>query len=674
MKFINFSVVKFTFFLTAGILMAHFHPNKFYFHILVLFIISLIIVWTVIRKHLFQTIYFGLVTYVCLFLLGAVTYQIQLPEYQNNHYSHIENFNLKNETLQLKVKEVLKNDTYNLKYIAEIIAFDEKPVSGRLLLNIKKDSLEKIFQIDDVLLVSSEIKNIDSPLNPDQFDYSKYMKTLLVYHQLRIKQQDILNLSKGKTTLRGKADETRNHIIQKLKQSPLSTNELAIVQALILGQRKDINQQLYNDYKAAGAIHILAVSGLHIGIVYMILLSLLSPLKRIVNNGLIISLIIVILLWGFAFLTGLSPSVIRAVTMFSFLAFAKSIKRETNSINTLFLSYFILLIINPMWLFHVGFQLSYLAVFFILWLLPIFNKIYYPRNYFVKRIWGIITVTFAAQIGIIPLSLFYFHQFPGLFFLTNLIILPFLGLILSGGILFIALTVLNILPDWLALLYNYLINLLNTFIRWIANQELFLIQDITFSLHKVFASYLIIISIVLFWKYQSRKNIQFLLVGITLFFCVFVFDKHINSSNELIVFHKNRKSLIGHKNSFYFQLFKSDTSLNSSNSYPINGYKIANGINEYSENKIPQIFKYNGKTILVLDSLGIYPKSFKIDIAILTNSPKVNLNRMIDSLQPKMIIADGNNYKSYINRWKNCSNEKKVLFHFTGTGGAFVLK
>ena len=179
---------------------------------------------------------------------------------------------------------------------------------------------------------------------------------------------------------------------------------------------------------------------------------------------------------------------------------------------------------------------------------------------------------------------------------------------------------------------------------------------------------------VLFWKNQSRKTIQFLSVGIILFFSVFVFENYLNSSNELIVFHKSRKSLIGYKNSFIFQLFKLDTSLNSSNSYPINGYKVANGINEYSEKKIPQIFKYNGKTILVVDSLGVYPKDYKVDIAILTNSPRVNLNRMIDSLQPKMIIADGNNYKSYINRWKNCSNEKKVLFHFTGTDGAFILK
>ena len=242
----------------------------------------------------------------------------------------------------------------------------------------------------------------------------------------------------------------------------MTPNEIEIVKALILGQKKDINKQLYSDYAAAGAIHILAVSGLHVGIIYFILITLLRPLKRLFKHELIISIIIVISLWGFAFLTGLSPSVIRAVTMFSFFAFAKAINRETNTINTLFLSYFTLLIINPLWLFHIGFQLSYLAVLSILWLLPLFNKVYCPKNYFARKIWDIFTVTLAAQTGIFPLSIYYFHQFPGLFFMTNLIILPFLGVLLGGGIILIILSIFNVIPEWFALTYNYLIKFMNS--------------------------------------------------------------------------------------------------------------------------------------------------------------------------------------------------------------------
>ena len=674
MKFINFSVIKFAFFLTAGIIIAHFYPNILYFYLAISLYIGLLIIWFISKDHLFQTIYFGILTYACFFFLGAVTYQINLPEFQKHDYYQTDTIGLKENILQLKIKEVLKSDTYNSKYIAEIIAINNNYFNGKILLNIKRDSVEKILNIDDLLLISSKIKKIYSPLNPHQFDFSMYMKSQGIHNQIHSSYQSILNQSKGKFTLRGQASKIRKHLIKKLKESALTSNEIAIVQALILGQKKDINKQLYTDYAAAGAIHILAVSGLHVGIIYFILIALLRPLKHLFKYELVISIIIVISLWGFAFLTGLSPSVIRAVTMFSFFAFAKAINRETNTINTLFLSYFTLLIINPLWLFYIGFQLSYLAVLSILWLLPLFNKIYCPENYFTRKIWDIFTVTLAAQTGVFPLSIYYFHQFPGLFFMTNLIILPFLGILLGGGIILIILSLFNILPDWFSLSYNFLIKFMNSCIHVIANQKLFLFQNITFSLYKVFASYLLIISIILFWNYQNRKNTLFFAVGLSILFSVSIFDNYSNSKNELIVFHKNRQSIIGNKNSSILHLYKSDATLNISNSYPIKAYKIAKGIIEYSEIKSQYIFKYNEKLILILDSLGVYPNSCKIDIILLTYSPKINLNRMIDSLQPKMIIADGNNYTSYVKRWKKSCNEKNIPFHFTGTDGAYILK
>jgi len=674
MKFINFSVIKFAFFLTVGIIIAHFYPNTLYFYLAISCYISLLIIGFISKDHLFQTTYFGIVTYTCFFFLGAVTYQINLPEFQKHDYCQSDSIGLKENILQLKVKEVLKSDTYNSKYIAEIIAVNNNYFNGKILLNIKRDSFEKILNIDDLLLISSKIKKIYSPLNPHQFDYSMYMKSLGIHNQIHSSYQSFLNQSKGKLTLRGQASKIRNHFIKKLKESALTPNEIAIVQALILGKKKDINKQLYSDYAAAGAIHILAVSGLHVGIIYFILIALLRPLKRLLKYELIIAIIIVISLWGFAFLTGLSPSVIRAVTMFSFFAFAKAINRETNTINTLFLSYFTLLIINPLWLFHIGFQLSYLAVLSILCLLPLFNKVYCPKNYFARKIWDIFTVTLAAQTGVFPLSIYYFHQFPGLFFMTNLIILPFLGVLLGGGIILIILSIFNILPDWFSLSYNFLIKFMNSCIHVIANQKLFLFQNITFSLYKVFASYLLIISIILFWNYQNRKNTLFFVVGLSVLFSVSIFDNYSNSKNELIVFHKNKQSIIGNKNNSVLNLYTSDSTLNMGNSYPIKAYKVAKGITGYSEIKSPYIFKYNEKLILVLDSLGIYPDSYKIDIVLLTYSPKINLNRMLEGLQPKMIIADGSNYKSYVKRWKKSCAKKNIAFHFTGTDGAYIIK
>jgi len=678
MKFVNFAIVKFSVFLTLGILSAKYlqFPLTLILYISLPLLLVLGIAWYIAKKQIYPSIYFGLATYVCFFILGHFNFQLRLPENQQNHYTQLlkktDSFSNSPLLIQIKIKEVLRPDSYNTKYLASIVSLNGVNSKGSILVNHRKDSLSIPFTIDNLLLISSNIEEITGPLNPYQFDYSEYMKNLGVPHQIRISENDILQNTEGKPTLRGKAEKVRNHLLEKLKESRLTAKELSIIQALILGQKKDISKQIYSDYAAAGAIHILAVSGLHVGIIYFILLFVFSPLKTFPKGNTLVSILIVISLWAYAFITGLSPSVIRAVTMFSFFAFATLFNRQTNSINTLFLSYFTLLLIHPNWLFYVGFQLSYLAVFFILWILPSFNKMYYPKNGVIKKLWGIITVTIAAQLGVIPLSLFYFHQFPGLFFLTNIVILPFLGLLLGSGILIILLAVFNILPDGFVLIYNTLIKMLNTFISWVAHQESFLFQDIHFSAEKVMGSYLLIIAIILLWKKRSVPKLRFSLLSFAFLISIFIWDDYKNSKNQLIFFHKTRHSLIGSQNANTLNLFRSDSNFNYKNQYPIKSFRVSKEIQQYNEENLPQVLKYNHKTILILDSLGVYPKTSEIDIILLTFSPKVNLERLLDSLQPKIIIADGNNYTSYVRRWKKTCNRKNIPFHSTKEKGAFV--
>ena len=299
MKFINFSIVKFSFFLTAGILVARFKPFIDFRYLLVPSFVLLLIFWTNSRKRIPQKIFFGIITYSCFLFLGATLYQYQTPSFQHQHYSKkISAHNL----LQLKVKEVLKKDAYQFKYIVEVISNHNERSSGKLLLNIKRNSTTTVYAIDNLLVINSKIEKIPSPLNPHQFDYSKYMKSLGIYHQINISNREILNKSEGQATLRGQANKLRSFLISKLKQNNLSENELAIVQALVLGEKRDISKILYDDYAAAGAIHILAVSGLHIGIIYMILLYIFNPIKRLLKSEKGVNVLIIIMLWGLLFL------------------------------------------------------------------------------------------------------------------------------------------------------------------------------------------------------------------------------------------------------------------------------------------------------------------------------------------------------------------------------------
>ena len=302
-------------------------------------------------------------------------------------------------------------------------------------------------------------------MSMNYFNYKKYLEKQQVFHQMYVKENEFVQLLKSKLTLKGHASLFRNRINVALKKHGFKDNELGVINALLLGQRKEIDTDLLDDYANAGAIHILAVSGLHVGIILLILNFLLKPMERLKYGKTIKLFCVVFLLWSFAFVAGLSASVVRAVSMFTAVAIGWQVNRPSNIYNTLVISMFILLLMHPFFLFDVGFQMSYLAVFSIVWLQPLFYRIWSPRFKLVDYFWKLLTVSFAAQLGVLPLSIFYFHQFPGLFFLSNLLIIPILGVVLIGGILTIMLSLIDLLPQFVADIYVEIIKLMNTVIQ-----------------------------------------------------------------------------------------------------------------------------------------------------------------------------------------------------------------
>jgi competence protein ComEC len=674
-KFINYLIIRFSILTTLGIVAGHFSTFQsiFFLKATVILVVALLILWLLTRNQLYQNSVYGIVSYMSFFTIGYCNYQIQLPLFQPNHYSHISSEKT-TDFFQLKITDILKPGNYNRKYIAKVEAINGISTSGTILILIQKDSTSGPLFIDNQILLKTTLKPIPRPLNPGQFNYSKYMETLGIYDQIQFKNRRILMKTVGSITLKGQAEGLRNYLLEKLKQTSLGFDERAIIQALVLGQKKDINKDLYSSYAKAGAVHILAVSGLHVGILYFILTLILSFTNRLKWGNFIQSFLIIFCLWFFAFVTGLSPSVTRAVTMFSIFAIAKNINRESSTINNLFLSFFLLILINPLWLFHVGFQLSYLAVFSIIVVQPKLSRYYRPRFYLDKLFWGIFTVSIAAQLGVLPLSIYYFHQFPGLFFITNLVVLPVIGILLGGGILLLILSVFNFLPDQFAETYNFLIKSLNAFINWVANQELFVFQDIHYTEGNTLTTYFFLTALILLWHTFNYKNLIFVLVSLNLIVGFVVWDKFKSSQNELLVFHKSRKSLIGYKNDDRFTLFRNDSLANFETSYPFRSYLINREINNYCEEGIPKTFIFGNTKVLILDSLGVYSKKFQKSIVILTESPQVNLERLIDSIDPQQIIADGSNYSSYVVRWKNTCIQKKLPFHHTGNKGAYIIE
>jgi competence protein ComEC len=627
----------------------------------------------VLKQKIDRTPYFGLLTYLCVVGIGINAYTIQNDTLSSRHYTNFYE-NGSSTQLTFKIKERLKPDAYNNKYIVSVVSLNAKDASGQLLINISRDSLTHTLPVDAVLYTSTQLKTVQKPLNPHQFNYSKYLELKQVYHQLYAKPSELLLLSDSKTTIYGFADKLRTSINKRLINAGFKGDVLSIMNALLLGQRQTIDKATYKDYVNSGTIHILAVSGLHVGILLWILNFLFRPLLYLKYGHYIRSTILVIILWSFAVIAGLSPSVTRAVTMFSVISIAMHLKRPTNIYNTLVISAFIILLFKPTFLFEVGFQMSYLAVLGIVSVQPIIYKLWKPKFLVTDKLWQIFTVTLAAQAGVVPISLFYFHQFPGLFFISNIVVIPFLGLILGFGLLVIVLALLNILPEFVVTTYSYIIESLNNFIAWVAQFEDFLFRDIPFTILQVLISYFIIIALVNIYKTKTSKWVSFCLFGVIAFQSIMIYNNYASNKDDFIIFNKSRFSIIGERQNDQLRVHHNLDSLKQQMDNVIKNYKVGELIDSVSTDSLQSIYRFQNKTILVIDSLGIYKGiSFKPNYILIRNSPRLNLNRVIDSLQPEKIIIDASNYNSYVTRWKMTCRNKKIPFHYTYEKGAFIL-
>ena len=259
------------------------------------------IFWYSNHTSLYNSPWFGLILSLFFISLGCYSYQNTIPAFQQHHYIHT--LTQKRHIAQLQIKEVLKPNTYNYKYRATIQALDGVSCKGDIVYLITKDSLAKPLAIGDRVILNEKVSPVVGPKNPYQFNYAAYLKNQGIYHEISSSYCEILKLEPAASSLKGYAEQLRNYCIDKLAQTNMPEKQLAIIQALVLGQKRALDQQLYESYAAAGAIHILAVSGLHVGILYAILLLLYTPASRFKKGEITRSILIVCSLWCYALFT-----------------------------------------------------------------------------------------------------------------------------------------------------------------------------------------------------------------------------------------------------------------------------------------------------------------------------------------------------------------------------------
>jgi len=413
-------------------------------------IIGSVAFWKLINAKSGILAYFSV--YVLCFLLGALAATFHWENQASIFQSGYKNGDLiQGEIIEINNgqglwnKAIIKTNT---------IHSDEKkkPTEGRVLLYLAKELSH--LQKGDEILVGAEITKIKNKNNPGEFDAEYYWKSRGIDAMAFVSSDELTWIDSNSPSflsylLTGFSD----YLNSALKEN-LTGRDLAIAQALILGDKSLLDSETKNAFTNTGAMHILAVSGMHIGLILYLFLAVFGFFPQVLSKKQA-TICIVIFLWIYALITGFSASVIRAVLMFTVLALSQISSKQHDSLNTLFFSAFILLLLNPLYILDIGFQLSYLAMIGIFLFYPMIEKLLVVKLFILKELWQGTALGFAAQLMTTGISLFYFHQFPNYFVLSNLGLMFFSSIVIGLGFFLFLVRYIPILSQFVGVLLAF---------------------------------------------------------------------------------------------------------------------------------------------------------------------------------------------------------------------------
>lgn len=390
----------------------------------------------------------------------------------------------------------------------------------------------------DRFIMRCSFKSIPGPDNPYQFDYQQFLSYQGIHFQTFVNNpNNIINTNTNSASFIQKlAFQGTSNLKRLFKENIEDTVALAVTESLIFGYKEDIPKELVNSYSRTGTLHVLAVSGMHVAVVFLLLAKLFSFLDKIKNGVWIKTIFILLSIWGYCVLTGLAPSILRAGLMISLIIVGKSLSRHYNIYNIIALSAFIILCINPYWIFNVGFQLSFAAVLGIIYFQQFLLPLFVPKNFVFKEIWNILIITLCAQIATFPLSLFYFNQFPNYFLFSNLIIIPLTTLIIYSGTAMVLFSKIPILLNLFSLFTEKMVLLTNDIVAKIEDLPYSLTDGIKINMIQVFLIYVLIFFLLDWYKSFNQKSIFIGLAVLAIIIGISSYDKIIMQNKHSIVY------------------------------------------------------------------------------------------------------------------------------------------
>lgn len=563
----------------------------------------------------------------------------------------------------------------------------------KMLAYLEKNGPTLPVKPGDKILFSAYANPIRNQGNPGEFNYKKYMAIQGVHYQVYLdKASWKKSRVKAPVSVIALSNRLRMHLLNQLKEAGIDEEEYAIASALLLGYKDFLTPEVKDRFSSSGAMHILAVSGLHVGIIYLILHYVLFFLERYQYGKTIKVLLILIILIGYAFLTGLSPSVSRATLMFSVIAIGQVLRRYSSVYNSLAFSAFVLLVINPLLLFSISFQLSYLAVYSIVFFQPKFYKLI-ELPPIPDKFWQWFTVALAAQIGTAPLVIHNFNLFSNFFWLTNFIAIPAAALIIFTGMLyFLVAPFLPLFSQVLGGILSSILSVLNHSTAFIRDMPYSTTESIWISDIQICFYYLVLIFIAA-WLIIKNTIYLKLALGIAIAFLlsdIWLQYKR-NDQKELLVYNIANGSIINYiDGSNNFLLYNHKQNIKEEIQYYLKPYWLSKGVKTYKiwdmsslkKKKENPVFLY--KNFICLNGIKIgylandkllnqlnSKSKLEVDYLILANDVNVSVQKLKKWFDFQMVILDSSN--SYYHREALCNEmaEKGIQFHSVHRNGAF---
>lgn len=638
--------------------------------------------------------WFGLTLNAILFLLAYHLTIINTEIFNTNHFT---NCLLNGEQYaRIRLTEPYQEKEKSVKVVVEIKSIKNNNewinTNGKAMMYLKKDNRALQLNYGDEIIIKSAFKEIPPPQNPGEFNYQRFLAFHNVYRQVYSNSDNwtYTGINSGSSIL-GYCIALRNSLLSILKSNNIKGDEYAVGSALMLGFEDKLDQDIISAYSSTGALHVLSVSGLHVAIVYLIFNSMLFFLDKVQHGNIIKAAILIVLLWLYAALTGLSPSVLRAGTMFSFIIVAQTYNRYTNIYNTLAASAFFLLAIDPYLIMQVGFQLSYLAVLGIVYIQPKIYNWFEVNNWLLDQVWTITSVSIAAQIATFPLGLHYFHQFPNYFLLSNLIVIPISTAIIYVGTALFALAKISIIAGYLATVFGWCVWFLNQSVIVIEKWPYSLLQGISIS---VFETWVLYGLIILFLYYCVQRQFKYLLAALALFIVILcsqiVEQREQFTQRKVIVYNVPKTSAIDFINA-KSNVLLTDTAFAHNESrllfhikhnwwdLGMNNTQIVSGNIKTQNLAITDnyIQFYNKKIVIVNEITEeknkSYEKPISVDYLLISQNPKLRITELSDKYKASLIIFDSSNADYKIKKWKSECEQLHQPFYAVTSSGAFTI-